>query len=198
MKKWMSMLILGTSMIVFASGCSNDAPNNINQVEQNIEETPVVTPQESEIPQEEPNTKVDDTKVSIEKVQDANYLEGLNVGSSYTLEMADESIDIELYVSSAIDEVSGEILLDDGQEWALVARLGDEIYPLVERTYIQNGQLNYTVYTDYEQNEMPHIMVQLSSGAGINYYDCTYNETEKTFMRETIFEANNINVLYKY
>lgn len=200
MKKWMSMLILGASLLVLASGCSHNEPNHINQVEQNVEEPGGGTPQESEVPQENlsDDIKVNHTTVSIEAVQDTNYLEGLNVGSSYTLEMADEDVLVELYVSSEVDAASGEMILDDGQEWALVARVGEGVYPLVERTYIQNGQLNYTVYTDYDQNEMPHIMAQISSGAGITYYDCTYDETSKTFSRQTVFEADNINVLYKF
>nr|WP_303243859.1 hypothetical protein [uncultured Cellulosilyticum sp.] len=202
MKKWMAMLMLGASMLVFASGCGNEDLKTSAKVDTNItegSETPQVTPEASEEPQEvskeEPPIQIDETKEIINKVEDANYLQGLNLCSSYTLALQDENIAIELYVSAEID-ANGEIMLDDGQEWSLVARVEDAIYPLVERTYIQNGQVHYSVYTDYDHNEMPHIVAQITSSAGMNYYDFTYDE--KVFSRETVLEANNINLLYTY
>lgn len=184
MRKWMSMLMLSTAMIVLTVGCNSTK----SEVVQNIEESP----------QEAVSAQVENTKEVINKQDDINYLEGLNIANQYTLELASGNIDIEIYVSAEVDEVTGEILLDDGQEWALIARIGDTIYPLVERTYIQNGKLNYTVYTDYNQEGMPHIIAQMSSGAGIIYYDCSYDEVSQTFSREMIFEADNINMLSTY
>lgn len=194
MKKWMAMLMLGASMLVFASGCGNEtvktsAQPEVNAVENN--ETPQVTPEDSE----ETPVQIDETKETIHKAEDVNYLEGLNLCSSYTIPMQDENIAVELYVAAEID-ANGEIMLDDGQDWALVARVQDDIYPLVERTYIQNGQVHYSVYTDYDQDEMPHIVAQVTSSAGMNYYDFTYDD--KGFSRETVLEANNINLLYTY
>lgn len=196
MKKWMAMLMLGTSMLVFASGCGNDEIKTTPQV--TSEATPEATPEEVTPQQsEEAPVQIENKKETITKVQEADYLNGLNLYNSYTLALANENIAIELYVAAEVDPATGEAELDDGQEWTLVARQGDDIYPLVERTYIQNGQVGYTVYTDYEQNEMPHILAEVSSGAGISYYDCTYDEASKTFSREVVLEANNINVLYK-
>lgn len=194
MKKWMAMMMLGASMLVFASGCSNETVKVSAEVEENTtenNETPQVTPEASE----ETPVQIDETQETIDKVEDANYLEGLNLCSSYTIPMENENIAIELYVAAEVD-ANGEVMLDDGQDWALVARVQDAIYPLVERAYIQNGQVHYSVYTDYDQNEMPHIVAQVTSSAGMSYYDFTYDE--ETFSREVVLEANNINLLYTY
>ncbi len=198
MKKCIAMLMLGATILVFTSGCSNGALKN---VETNVVDTPKeamdVVQETPEVILEESSSQTEKKKEIITKAENIDYIEGLNLCSSYTLALQNESINIELYVSAEIDP-SGEMMLDDGQEWALIAHVGDAIYPLLERTYIQNGQVHYTVYTDYEQNELPHIIVEMNSGASINYYDCVFDEIEKTFSREVIFEANNINALYRY
>ncbi len=199
MKKWMSMLVLSVSMSMLAVGCQTGDAGTTNQVAQEKEQptnevNDVAKEQVAEEKLPEANEEVS-SKTPIAAVSETTLLEGLNLGSSYILETTDGNIEIELYASAGVDE-NGEFILDDGQEWALVARKGEAIYPLMERIYIQNGGLNYTVYTDYNQDGMPHILVEMHSGAGISYYDCTYEK--EGFMRETILDAGNINVLYKF
>lgn len=195
MKKWMSMLVLSVSMAMLVSGCNTNEANTTNQVTKEQEDITQTNDEAEEKTLEESEGQAASNKISIVVASGTDYLEGLNLGSRYTLEAANGNVEIELYASAEVDE-NGEFILDDGQEWALIARIGETIYPLIERTYIQNGGLNYTVYTDYDQNEMPHILVEMHSGSGISYYDCTYNT--QGFMRETILDAGNINVLYKF
>ncbi|WP_054743118.1 hypothetical protein [Cellulosilyticum ruminicola] len=201
MKKWMSMLVLSVSMAMLISGCNTNGTNTTNQVTEGnkINEASGEKPAEENVPEETKTQageeQVISNKVPIEAVSEVDFLEGLNLGSAYTLETADGNVDIELYAAAEVDE-NGGFVLDDGQEWALVARKGDIIYPLVGCTYIQNGGLNYTVYIDYDQNEMPHILVEIHSGSSMSYYDCTYEA--QGFMRETILDAGNVNVLYKF
>ena len=96
----------------------------------------------------------------ITPVQDVTYLEGLNRFSSYEVDMDKDGNNesIEVYCQGEITE-TGEYLFDDGQQWALVLRKGNEIYPLFEKNYIQLGGLEYTVYVDYDDYEKIHVIV---------------------------------------
>ena len=177
MKKSMTTVLVAVSMMLF-SGCGDiQLQKEVSSV--NPVETPVVQ---------------DDIKVIPTPAEEATYLEGLNLFKQTEVSTVDGEILINLYVDAQVDD-QGELILDDGQEWALVAHKDDVVYPLIPRTYIQNGELNYTVYTDYEESDKLHIIGQLSASAEMHYYDFTYEDN--TFNRKTIFEASNINLIIK-
>ena len=182
-------------MMLLGTGCNK---NEVSiPAEQKEAVTPIATPVEDESKEEPKETPLQvEEKEQIVAIDDLSIIDGLNLCNKYTLELSEKNIELEVYANAQVDE-NGELLLDDGQEWALIARDGQKIYPLVERSYIQNGRLNYTVYTNYDDEKL-HILVENHSGASIIYYDYTYNETEETFECKTIFEANNINVLNKW
>ena len=129
-------------------------------------------------------------------VQDATYLNGLNRFSKYEVDMDKDGTDetIEVYCQGNIAP-DGSYLFDDGQEWALILRKGDNIYPLFEKSYIQLGKLEYTAYIDYDDYERVHIIVAYKTGTNIIYYDCTFDEESGHILRKQLYEANNINIL---
>lgn len=132
--------------------------------------------------------------------QDANtYLKGLNCFNRYEIDIDQDGKNesIEVYCQGTVDE-NGQYLLDDGQNWALILRKDGEIYPLFEKSYIQFGGLEYTVYEDYEDYGRTHIMVSYNTGAAMIYYDCTYDEESGYIRRESVYEANNINKLREW
>lgn len=129
-------------------------------------------------------------------IQDATYLQGLNRFSSYEIDVDKDGNNetIEVYCNGDITP-DGEYLFDDGQDWALILRKGDKIYPLFEKSYIQLGRLEYTAYIDYDEYEKVHIIVAYKTGATIIYYDCTFDEESGHILRNQLYEANNINIL---
>jgi len=132
-------------------------------------------------------------------VQDATYLKGLNSFSEYEVDMDNDGSHetIEVYCQGEIGP-DGNYLFDDGQEWALILRKGENIYPLFERSYIQLGKLEYTAYIDYDDYERLHIMVACKTGANIIYYDCTFDEESGHILRKQVYEANNISILKEW
>lgn len=129
----------------------------------------------------------------------STYLEGLNCFSRYEIDMDKDGTDetIEVYCQGQIDE-SGNYILDDGQQWALILRKGDEIYPLFEKSYIQLGGLEYTIYEDYDDYERLHIIITYNTGAALMYYDCVYDEESGYIRRENIYEAGYINKIKEW
>lgn len=129
-------------------------------------------------------------------VQDATYLNGLNRFSKYEVDVDKDGNNetIEVYCEGNITP-DGSYLFDDGQEWALILRKEDNIYPLFERSYIQLGALEYTAYIDYDDYERLHIIVAYKTSANIIYYDCTFDEESGHILRKKVYEANNVNIL---
>lgn len=122
------------------------------------------------------------------------YLEGLTCFKRYEIDMNQDGEDeaIEVYWQGNMDD-KGNYLFDDGQNWALILRKGDAIYPLFEKSYIQLGGLEYIVYEDYDDYNRTHILVTYNTGAAVMYYDCTYDEETGYIRRESLYEASNIN-----
>ena len=69
---------------------------------------------------------------------------------------------LELYVDAPTDE-NGQIIYDDGQIWTLVLRKHGYFYPLMEKQYIQQGNVSYSAYYSHEDDAF-HIMVIKTSG----------------------------------
>ena len=129
----------------------------------------------------------------------ATYLAGLNCFSRYEVDFDKDGNDemIEVYSDGKVDD-DGHYLLDDGQQWTLILRKDNQIYPLFEKSYIQLGGLEYSTYVDYDDYERVHILVTYNTGSAIIFYDCTYDEESSYVRRENIYEANNVNKLKEW
>lgn len=127
------------------------------------------------------------------------YLEGLNRFDSYNVDMDKDGNDetLEVYCQAKVDN-QGNYMLDDGNEWTLILRKGDKIYPLFNKSFIQLGGLEYTIYEDSDDYDRIHIMVAYNTGAAIMYNDCTYDEESGLILRSSLFEANNINKISEW
>lgn len=196
MKKWLVCAAMSMVLTLTGVGCNGVDENNSNPTPSpTIEETvtPGVKEEVTALPSIEENT------VSIAAIEEADYLGGLNLIRDYEIDVDEDGTEeiVGLYSNAQVD-ASGELLLDDGQEWALIVRKGDTIYPLVERMYIQMGILGVTIYTDYEQDETIHILADYRSGAGMSTYDFTYDAKESAFIGRTLYEADNINTLVQW
>lgn len=129
-------------------------------------------------------------------VEDATYLNGLKCFSSTEVDIDKDGANekVEVYCDGEISG-SGDYQLDDGQTWALVVRKGDKIYPLFDKAYIQLGNLQYSVYQDYNDYDKVHIIVEYKTGTAIYYYDCTLDDETGDIRRNNFFGADNINLI---
>lgn len=132
----------------------------------------------------------------ISPIQDTTYTEGLNLFSRTTIDIDSdgENEAVEVYCDGEIDE-NGDYLMDDGQNWALILRKDDAIYPLFNKEYIQIGGLQYAIYQDYDDYDKVHIIIEYKSGTALYYYDCTYDNKSGDILRNDFFEARNINLI---
>lgn len=141
----------------------------------------------------------DQEKQVIQAITEGNYLDGYNLLHQDEVDIDyDEEIEIlEVYSIAGYNE-DGRLMLDDGQEWALIIREGDQIYPIFPKTHIQLGRLEYKVYTDYDE-EIFHILISKIQGAGITMYDCYYDQESNTFISKVVYETTgNVGVVNQY
>lgn len=132
-------------------------------------------------------------------IKEENYTEGLNLVNQYEVDINNdgEVESIEVYSAAEMTD-EGELLLDDGQEWTLILRKGEVIYPLFERSYVQLGTIDYKTYIDYDDNEAFHVLVNYTTSAGLKTYDYTYNKEKDTFTRKLAFNADNISMINQW
>lgn len=144
----------------------------------------------------EPDTSSGKQGDLISPVQDANYVSGLNLFSSSDLDIDNdgEVEKLEVYCEGSIGS-NGEYLLDDGQNWTLILRKGEKIFPLFDKAYIQFGKIQYAIYQDYNDYDRMHVIVECKTGTAIYYYDCTYDEESGNMLRNNFFDASNINMI---
>ncbi len=112
--------------------------------------------QEDEVQQEEQDNNKDSVSYKVIKESESEpNIEGMNLWK------VDESIEeckISVYTSAAI-ESNGEILLDDNNEFAVLASIQGKEYILLEREPIQLGVPEVSIYMDYEANNQINIIL---------------------------------------
>ncbi len=128
-------------------------------------------------------------------VEDDAILSGMNLLKNTALDLDEDGQNeqLELYISADLDE-SGSPILDDGQEWMVVLRDGNQTYPLYDRGYVQLGTVDYTAFYDYETQSY-HILIACQQTASIDIYDCIYLPKEEAFARQPVYSQGNINML---
>jgi len=144
----------------------------------------------------EPDTNNEKQGDPISPIQDEKYMSGLNLFSSSDLDIDNdgENETLEVYCEGSIG-VDGEYLLDDGENWTVILRKGENIYPLFDKAYIQFGKIQYAIYQDYNDYDRTHVIVECKTGTAVYYYDCTYDEESGNILRNNFFDANNINMI---
>lgn len=104
----------------------------------------------------------------------------------------DEHSSVELY-TTAVKDNSGEFILDDGQEWLLVARSSQGSYVLFQ-DFIQIGSIDFNAFTIDED----YYIVSKSSGtANLNIEEFKYDKDAKVFIQTEKYNAQgNVNMIY--
>lgn len=132
----------------------------------------------------------------VSPIEDPNYINGLNLFSSSDVDIDNdgEFETLEVYCEGSIGP-NGDYLLDDGENWTLILRKGERIYPLFDKAYIQFGKIQYAIYQDYNDFDRMHVIVECKTGTAIYYYDCIYDEESGNMIRNSFFDASNINMI---
>lgn len=124
-------------------------------------------------------------------VQDSSYLEGMNLATQKQIQHNQTDVTISLYTDAALDS-SGKPMLDDRQEWALVAETGGKVYPLLERKQLQLGDIHFAAVSDMDSGAL-HILVTVTTSASVSAYDCVYQD--KGFIKAAVYELEDVNLL---
>lgn len=134
----------------------------------------------------------------IAPIQDDDYVEGLNLIYSYTCDIDNDSNDetIDVYCAAERDG-TGNLMLDDGQEWSVILQKENDAYPLFERSYVQLGEVSYSAYESYDDNKF-HILITNKQGASIIIYDCYYDKEAEELRREMVYQSENINMISSF
>ncbi len=117
---------------------------------------------------------------------------GMILYSSSQLPMTsmEDTASLELYVYA--EQAGGEIAWDDGQNWYLIVRDGEDIFRLIDETYVQMGQVSFWSYWSYDE-EAPHLLVMVTEGAGIQVYSYVYDKAADMFYRTEVFATDGNN-----
>lgn len=114
----------------------------------------------------------------------------------YHLQFApDSDAKLSIYVRAETD-TSGNILLDDGQDWAVVLETSLGNYPLFPRQYVQLGGVSCVVFIDYADGDnVFHILVNVQQTADYAVYDFIFDGEEKAFRVTPVYAAEGINFI---
>jgi len=200
MKKFKILPIM--FLLLFFAACGGDskdigtiaeASQNTNPSEATKTEAAEPAPTESKPTEAETAaTKPENNGATVSADSNSDYSD-MNVVVSHenTQFPADENAKIVLYTTAEVFE--GEVMFDDGQEWALVLETKDGNYTVVERTRIQLGILKFSTFIDYT-DESFHILAVREEGAGVQITDNIFDSANGVFKQEKIYDKTNINL----
>lgn len=196
--KKMSLLV-GIGLVGIAlGGCKNSRSNQT--INQSLESETHKQNIENQLGQ----VSFRNQKKEIESIEAINLsegkqiLEGLNLWDSCEVDIDQDGIEefIELYCAAEKSK-EGTYFLDDGQEWALVVRDDEKVYPLFERSYIQLGRIDYVAYEDYEKEQFC-LQISCKAGAEIWTNEYSFNREVEVFEKVVIDNKNNINLIKQW
>lgn len=151
--------------------------------------------------EEDSGDKEEEIEVQIiSAMAEGDYLQGYNLLDQQEVDIDHDQImeSLEVYCTADFDD-KGNLLIDDGQEWTLILRKGNKIYPVLERCFIQIGQLEYKVYTEYVQENIFHILISRVQGAGLVMYDCYYDREQDAFISRVVYQTEgNVGIGIQY
>lgn len=141
------------------------------------------------------------TQYVIEGMAEGDYLGDMNLldQREVDIDYDHEEEQLEVYSTAGYGD-DGHLMLDDGQEWAIIVRKGDQIYPISPRKYNQQGDLEYKVYTEFtEEGNIFHVLIIHVQGAGIQIEDCYYDQESEQFISKQVYTTKgNVSVGEEY
>lgn len=179
-----TLLLYAIIILVLLCGCQAETPIDSD----NTRPIPTTVPIPTTTP--EPN----DGRTWIELQTSPYDLTDMRVVWCGSINLLDDNTPefISLYVRAEKMD-NGDFAFDDGQDWALLVESDEGVYPLFGRSFLQLGTVSCLVYRDVEDGEKLHVLVQRLQGAGLEIYDCVYDNEKGAFLREPVFSADNIN-----
>ncbi|KKM08759.1 hypothetical protein SY88_21835 [Clostridiales bacterium PH28_bin88] len=100
---------------------------------------------------------------------------------------------VELY-TAALRDPQGELMWDDGQEWRLLVRDGQTVYPLFSG-YVQLGSV-YFVLGAGDSERPSEVIVLITTGTGLSLSSYSYSKEKNGFVEEGEFTSRSNNIMY--
>lgn len=107
--------------------------------------------------------------------------------ASVDLDLDGETERLELYAAVERD-ARGRLMWDDGQQWALLVRDGEMIYPLVDER-VQLGHLRFWV-VERDRSSPPVVVVLRETGSGLHVRPFVYDAARGAFAPAASLEAS--------
>ncbi len=188
------VLVLGLGLVACEpSKLKEDQPNTKGpELTTNEEENAETTNGKENNPKTEKSEPIEIAKSQIGKKD----LEGYSKLDSFDFDFSEEDkFIVDLYANVDIDQ-SGELILDDGQNWKIVASKGEENYLLLDE-YIQLGKIN--IFSTTSDDNKLSIVAECSSTAGLVIFKFDYNPSKEAFEKTYLYNLDgNVNKLTNY
>lgn len=110
--------------------------------------------------------------------------EELNLYHTFEFNFGDSEGKLELYTSAEIDEL-GKPLLDDGQNFLILASINEKVFPIFENQYVQLGSPEVSVYHDVDKDEL-HIILIDARTASYVVSDFVWDEEKQVFIQHDV------------
>ena len=132
-----------------------------------------------------------------EKMTDGLECDRMYLCSKTDFTLEGQTATAELYMDSVPDE--SELLRwrnstnwgwTDGQRWTLLIRQGEDVYPLIDKRWVQLGHLEYYIWTDDDQENCPvRVTLIWATDNGTLIYEYDHRPQEEEFVVKKIYEA---------
>lgn len=125
------------------------------------------------------------------KISDDINLDAYNLVSDFSYDF-DEDGSVKLYTDAELDE-DGQPILDDGQNWLLLANTKDGSFKLFD-DYIQLGKIDFNGFTI---DDHFYVTVKITGSANIQFDEFKYDKENKVFVQtEKYSEDENVNMIF--
>jgi len=117
--------------------------------------------------------------------------------TEYAFASDGEDAGVELYTSAAVAE-DGQMGWDTGEQWTLLVRQGEQVFPLYDE-YVQYGEVQFWISSlnpkDIDSPETEelehHIYVAVTAGAGFTMYDYAWDPDDGCFQKSVLFSPEH-------
>lgn len=107
----------------------------------------------------------------------------------------EENAILALYVNAEKDD-NEQFLFDDRNEWALVLTYKDDKFNLLDRQFLQLGDVSCSVFFDFNgENPIPHILTTIQQTASYEIFEFIYDSSDNRFLKNTVYDMQNINFI---
>ncbi len=193
MKKHVALLLCILTFAFVLSGCSKDGQQTSSAGTAAESTTAPSTSEKQEETSASESESETETSETI-KVEPGDFSpEGLTLYKSSVIPYLaeDGEVKLEVYTDAQKDDM-GEFMWDDGQQFTVIATIGENKYTLAPLTNVQMGTMEFIGFENMT-DESFCVIVKNLSGAGITMTEFTYQKGSELFEGRKIYEAVNIN-----